>query len=162
MRDEYQPRERPAAGGPPHNGFYVEGVVVRDPHQTERGAFITVREGEKSYWDVACWEDGPLPQFRDLHGGDQVRIEGHLAKRKVKNTDRWEISLVAIKLGVTKPLRYEAPPQQQAPQWNPNAGQQAAYYQQAAGQTGPARGQHPDAADWGPPPSNSPPPWGQR
>lgn len=171
MRDEYQPRERPAAGGPPHNGFYVEGTVVRDAHNGERFSAITVREGEKSYWDIVCWDESntPIAGFRQLRGGDEVRIEGHLAKRKNKKTNEWEISLVADKMGAVGRPPGERPQQARQPQYQPPQQQgwsvhQAASWQDPHQQALQAArgGQHPDQADWGPPPANNPPPWGQR
>lgn len=90
--------------------FQVVGVVVRDAHQGPNFSYVTIREGEKSYWDVACFEDGPLNDFRQLRSGAVAKVRGHLAKRKVKGyqdptgRDKYEIQLVADHIRALAPL----------------------------------------------------------
>lgn len=167
--NEYQQSGPPAAGGPAHNGFYLDGVVVRDAHNDERFAGFTVREGDKLYWDVVTWADCPgIAVARALKGGDLVHVEGRLAKRKSKKTNEWEISLVAEKFGVVQrpasapepaPAQYQQP-QQQQPRYPSEAfrgfteGTDGRYQQAQRG------GQHPDAADWNQQAQG--PTWGRR
>lgn len=89
------------------NGFWVTGIIVKDAFQGPTYSYATVRQGERHYWDVACFEDGPLEQFRSLRGGTEVKLAGHLGKRKVKNgadqqgRDRYEIQLIVERIVVT-------------------------------------------------------------
>jgi hypothetical protein len=98
----------------PSSIFQVEGVAVRDAYQGATFSYVTIQEGEKSFWDVACFEDGPLDQFRTLRSGAAVKVRGHLAKRKMRDGDvpvvdskgrpRWEIQLIAEKIKALAPL----------------------------------------------------------
>jgi single-stranded DNA-binding protein len=98
------------------NGFWVTGVVVRDAFQGPTYSYATVREGERQYWDVACFEDGPLDLFRSLRSGTEVKVAGHLGKRKMKGNadqqgrDRYEIQLIAERVVVVAMPSLPGPP----------------------------------------------------
>jgi hypothetical protein len=108
--------------GQPVSIFQVEGVVVRDAHQGPTFSYVTIREGEKQYWDVACFEDGPLDAFRQLRSGAIAKIRGHLGKRKIKGfvdqngRERYELQLIADKL---KAREQALPLPPQPGQWDP-------------------------------------------
>lgn len=133
--------------------FQVEGVVVRDAHQGPNFSYVTIREGEKSYWDVACFEDGPLDQFRQLRSGAVAKIRGHLGKRKIKGVvdpsgrPKYELQLVADKIKALAPIA--PPPPQYAYAQSGYQYALQAQPQQAAANQGP----------WGAPP---PPPQQQQ
>jgi hypothetical protein len=132
--------------GQPASIFQVEGVVVRDAHQGPNFSYVTIREGEKQYWDVACFEDGPLDAFRQLRGGAIAKIRGHLGKRKIKGfvdqngRERYELQLIADKLQAREqalPLQPHpgqwAPAAPSPPQYMPNAALQGAQITQPLG-----------------------------
>lgn len=139
---QQQPFERPKSR------HCTEGVAVRDAFQGATFSFLTVRDGAKNYFDVACFEDGPLDQFRAIKGGAEVKISGYLTKRKVKNSEpaRFEIQLVAVKVETRQPQQ-QPQAAQQAPQqfWQQNppmhayaqSGYQQPLYQQPSQQQPP-------------------------
>lgn len=135
--------------------FQVEGVVVRDAHQGPNFSYVTIREGEKQYWDVGCFEDGPLEQFRQLRSGAVARIRGHLGKRKIKGVvdpsgrPKYELQLVAERVKALAPAAPPPPPYpppQQLTAYQGTPQQQYFYAQQAATNQGP----------WGAPPQQPP------
>lgn len=149
----------------PTSVFVVEGVVVRDAFQGPTFSYVTLREGEKSYWDVACFEDGPLNEFRSLRGGAVARIRGHLGKRKIKEQNgdpnaraRYEIQLVATAIKALAPVVPVAPPQppqhrqMSYEQWLAMQGPAPAYTPPSA-----ARANHPNPAWPDPNQPNLPP-----
>jgi single-stranded DNA-binding protein len=96
----------------PKSRFRVQGVLSRDPFQGPNYSFLTVRDGDSTYLDVSCWEDGPLEAFRGLRSGMEVMVEGYISKRKVKNSEplRYEIALVAETVRSRQP-QYQQPVQ---------------------------------------------------
>lgn len=162
--------------GPARNGFFVEGAVARQPNQGPNFCHATLCESGNRYWDVSCFDDGPLPGFRMLGAGDVIRVEGRMQKRKMKadqmGPERWETQLVAMVLTVISkvqaqpqaqyqppPLQAWANPQQPLAGYANPANQQASSAQQNYGAARPDetdfKGQDQQARGY-------PPSWGRR
>lgn len=117
----------------PDSKFLVQGVIVRDAFSAATFAYVTVRDGDRLYFDVACFEDGPLAEVRALKSGTEVRISGYIGKRKMKNVvddqgrPRYEVQFVAQKVEQRQPAQQQPPQPQAAPQYA--SPQQLAYQQ---------------------------------
>jgi hypothetical protein len=96
--------------------FKIDGKVSRKPYIGGNFAYVSVQAGDKTYLDVAVFEDGPLDQVRELQQGQPVAIDGEVRSRKTKfveanGKDHWEPQLVvtSIKVGGAKAAPTAAP-----------------------------------------------------
>lgn len=80
------------------NRFKLIGTISREPHIGGTYCFIGVKApaGQyESYFDVSVFGDELMATAARLKEGDPVTVTGHMSMRKNKQTNRYDLKLIA-------------------------------------------------------------------